>query len=246
MQRNTSHSRCLLIDAMGTLVKLEPPAPALRRELAHRFGIEVSLAQVQRAVAAEIAYYRAHMQDGRDAAGVQELQLRCAEALRSALSGSRRLRGIDGASLTAALLASLRFRVYDDARPALEAARERGERVIVVSNWDASLAGVLARVGLGALLDGVVTSAAAGARKPQPAIFEQALELAGVAAERAVHVGDSLEEDVAGARAAGIAAVWVNRPRPPGASRLCAAATEVTTVTSLSELAAAISTLSDA
>ena len=245
MQRNASHRRCLLIDAMGTLVKLEPPAPALRGELACRFGIEVSLARVQRAVAAEIAYYRAHMQEGRDAAGVRELQLRCAETLRTALSDGDRLRGIDGASLADALLASLRFSAYDDARPALEAARERGERVIVVSNWDVSLGGVLARVGLGALLDGVVASAAAGARKPQPAIFEQALELAGVTAERAVHVGDSVEEDVAGARAAGIGAVWVNRPRPPGVSRR-RAAPDVTTITSLSELGAVISTLSGA
>jgi len=257
MHPTTSNRRSLLIDAMGTLVRLEPPAPALRRELARRFGIEVSPAQAQRAVAAEIGYYRAHMQDGRDAASVHELQWRCAGALRTALPRSERLRRIDGFSLTAALLASLRFSAYADARPALEAARDRGERVIVVSNWDASLADVLARVGLEPLLDGVVTSADAGVRKPQRQIFERALELAGVPAERAVHVGDSLEEDVAGARAAGIAAVWVNRPHPPrqpgppgfspapGPSAM-SGAPEVATITGLSELGAAILTLSEA
>ena len=110
MQRNASHQRALLIDAMGTLVKLEPPAPALRGELAHRFGIEVSLAQVQRAVAAEIAYYRAHMQDGRDAAGVQELHRRCAEALRTRSQTAIACAGSTAHRSTAALLASLRFR----------------------------------------------------------------------------------------------------------------------------------------
>lgn len=49
-----------------------------------------------------------------------------------------------------------------------------------------------------------------GASKPAPAHFEAALEVAGVAAERAVHVGDHDEHDVAGAHAAGMTAVWFN------------------------------------
>ena len=59
----------------------------------------------------------------------------------------------------------------------------------------------------------MVTSAAAGAGKPDPAIFEFALEAAGCRAAQALHVGDSLEEDVTGARAAGIEVVWLNRAR---------------------------------
>ena len=89
--------------------------------------------------------------------------------------------------------------------------------MVVVSNWDVSLAEVLERVGLAPLLDGVVTSAAVGAAKPDPAIFAHALALAGVPAARARHVGDSLDEDVAGARAAGIEPVLLRRdggPRP--------------------------------
>ncbi len=211
MQPTLSHRRALLIDAMGTLVRLQTPAPALRRELSRRFAVEVTPAQAKRALAAEIDYYRAHMQHGRDATSVSALRGRCAEALREALPASGRLRRVDGVALTEALLASLRFSVFDDARVALQAARDRGQRVIVVSNWDTSLMEVLERVDLAPLLDGVVTSAAAGAGKPQPAIFERALELAGVGPERALHIGDSLQEDIVGARAAGIEAVWLNR-----------------------------------
>jgi putative hydrolase of the HAD superfamily len=54
------------------------------------------------------------------------------------------------------------------------------------------------------LVDGIVSSADAGAAKPGPEVFERALELAGAAPEDAVHVGDSLENDVEGARSAGI------------------------------------------
>lgn len=205
--------QCLLIDAMGTLVSLAPPAPVLRGELARRFGVEVSLDQARRAIAAEISYYRAHMGEGRDPPSVRALRKRCAQALGAALPAS--VGELSGDALTDALLASLQFSVFDDAPGALRAARSRGWRVVVVSNWDASLQGVLDRVGIGTWLDRVVTSSGAGASKPDPAIFEYALELAGCSAAQALHVGDSLAEDVSGARAAGIEAVWLNRVGAP-------------------------------
>ena len=63
----------------------------------------------------------------------------------------------------------------------------------------------------------MVSSAAVGAAKPDPAIFTAALERAGARPEDAVHVGDSLEKDVAGARAAGIRPVLLCRDGdPPG------------------------------
>ena len=201
----------LLIDALGTLLALEDPAPRLRAELARRFGLAVGEAQARVAIAAEIAYYRAHFDDGRDAAALADLRARCAEALRSGLPVDARLRSVGTEELTEALLASLHFTAFPDARPALEQARAHGRRVVVVSNWDVSLVDVLARVGLTPLLDAVVTSASVGARKPAVAIFERALALAGARADEALHVGDSIEDDVAGARAAGIEAVLIRR-----------------------------------
>ena len=199
----------ILLDALGTLVALEPPAPRLQTGLAKRFGLEVSEREAAHAIAAEIAYYRAHLDDGCDEAGLNALRRRCAEVLRSALPGAGQELPLD--RVLEALLASLRFSAFPDVRPALLAARERGQRLVVVSNWDVSLVGVLRGVELEPLLDGVLTSAGTGARKPAPAIFEQALGVAGVAADDAIHVGDSLDEDVAGARAAGIEPVLIRR-----------------------------------
>ncbi len=203
--------RALLLDALGTLVTLRPPAPALVRELELRFGVVVSEAQAGRALEAEIACYRAHMALGRDADGLRALRRRCAEALRDALPASARgaLRDLD--ALTAALLSALRFEAFPDARPALLRARDAGLRVVAVSNWDVSLPEVLELVGLAPLLDAVLTSAAVGAAKPAPAIFRYALELAGAPADGALHVGDSLVEDVLGARRCGIDAVLLSR-----------------------------------
>ena len=204
-------SRALLIDGLGTLVSLAPPAPALRDELAARCGIEVSVQEAGRALAAEIAYYRSHMSLGRDGESLAALRRRCAEMLRDALPPSERLAAVGITALTDVLLGALRFEAYTDARPALLAARAAGARVVVVSNWDVSLADVLERVGLAPLIDAVVTSAAVGAAKPAGAIFAHALGLAGVPAERARHVGDSLEEDIRGAQACGIEAVLLHR-----------------------------------
>jgi putative hydrolase of the HAD superfamily len=231
MQAKTPPERAaLLIDGLGTLVALEPPAQVLRRELEQRFGVTVSDPQAQRALAAEIAFYRARMNDGRDADSLMALRRRCAEVLRDALPGSDRLAQVDTDSLTRALLASLRFTAFDDARDALLAARARRQRVIVVSNWDVSLLEVLELVGLAPLLHGVVTSAAVGARKPSPAIFEHALALAGTTPDRAVHVGDSLEEDVEGARGCGVSAILLRRDGTPGPAG-------VATIASLAQLA---------
>jgi putative hydrolase of the HAD superfamily len=222
----------LLIDGMGTLVSLAAPAPALAEVLERRFGVTVTEADARHALGAEIAFYRAHMDSGRDADSLAQLRRRCAQVLFGTLDQAHpALTSVDDDARTEALLEALRFEPYDDAREALATARTKGARVIVVSNWDVSLLEVLERVGLAPLVDGVVTSAAVGARKPEPAIFHHALALAGVdhdPARHARHVGDSLSEDVAGARASGIGALLLRRDgsREPG----------VETIASLAEL----------
>jgi putative hydrolase of the HAD superfamily len=223
--------RAVLLDGLGTLVALAPPWPALVRQLQVEHGLRLAEADAERAFAAEIAYYRAHHQEGRDAVTLADLRRRCAEVLRDALPAA--LAGeLSLAQLTAAMLGSLRFSAYPDALATLAALRERGLALVVVSNWDVSLSVVLAETGLAGALDGVITSAAVGAPKPAVAIFEAALELAGVTPAQAVHVGDSLAQDVLGARAAGVAPVLLRRAgegRPPGPP-------EVPAIASLAEL----------
>jgi putative hydrolase of the HAD superfamily len=106
---------------------------------------------------------------------------------------------------------ALEFSAYEDATPALRALRAAGCALVVVSNWDCSLHERLEETGLAPLVDAVVSSAEAGAAKPEPAIFERALRLAGARAGDAWHAGDSVREDVAGARAAGIRPVLIAR-----------------------------------
>jgi putative hydrolase of the HAD superfamily len=198
--------KAVLLDALGTLLRLRPPAPRLREALG-RLGFEVGADAAERAFAAEIAYYLEHHAEGRDASTLAELRNRCAAVLHDSLAVPE----LPLPVAREAMLESIRFEPYPDSAPALRELRERGLALVVVSNWDCSLRDVLARAGLGPLLDGVVTSAEAGARKPAPALFEAALRVAGCDAADALHAGDSLAHDVEGARAAGIRAVLVDR-----------------------------------
>src|SRR5581483_39673 len=104
----------LCLDAMGTLLRLAQPAPALCRVLQERHGVVVAQAQAHHALAQEITYYRAHLQEGNTASALAELRTRCAGVLRAALPASPVLDAVSEADLTDALLAALRFEAYDD------------------------------------------------------------------------------------------------------------------------------------
>ena len=190
--------RAVFLDALGTLVELEPPWKSLRCHV----PAEVNDDRLEGALRAEMAYYRNHAHEGRDEASLADLRERCAAIVSEKL----------GVEITVEeLVDAIRFDAYPDAIPALRELRDRGLRLVAVSNWDCSLPTVLERCGLGELLDGAVSSAVAGARKPDPAIFGPALELAGCEPDEALHVGDTREEDVEGARAAGIRPLLIDR-----------------------------------
>jgi putative hydrolase of the HAD superfamily len=81
----------------------------------------------------------------------------------------------------------------------------------VVSNFDQRLLPLLEGLGLRRWLEVVVVSSAAGAAKPSPLPFHQALERLGVEARHSWHVGDS-REDAEGAAAAGLRSIRIARP----------------------------------
>ena len=191
-------TKAVFLDALGTLVELEPPWVGLRGAL----GDGIPEDRLVAAVRAEMAYYKEHSHEGRDPESLADLRSRCAAVL------SRELGTEVGVET---LVDSIRFAAYPDAAPALEDLGRRGLKLVCVSNWDCSLGSVLERCGLSDHLDGTVSSAEAGARKPDPAIFEPALAIAGCGPRDALHVGDTAEEDVAAARAAGIRVLLIDR-----------------------------------
>lgn len=186
------------VDAMGTLVELDDPPGRLRTALAAR-GVERSRDEVKAAFGAEVAYYLPHTAEGRDEASLLDLRRRCTTVFLEHADA-----GLDPESFVPAFVEAIVFRPLAGARDALVRIRNAGLVLACVSNWDVSLGPHLERAGLDGLFAETVSSAEAGAAKPDPAVFRVALERLGVSAGRALHIGDG-DTDREGAAAAGLA-----------------------------------------
>jgi putative hydrolase of the HAD superfamily len=214
--------RAVLLDAMGTLLALEPPVPRLVAGLAAA-GHPAPDDVVAAALRAEIAHYKARMHTGADAASLAALRGECTEVLAARLPDPP-----PHETLRALLLDSIRFHPQPDAVALLDDLDAQGIPAVVVSNWDCGLPAHLDRIGILGRFAGVVASAAVGAEKPEPAIFRVALRLAGCGPDEAVHCGDDPVCDLHGAGRAGIRGVLIDRDgRFPRESPRIASLTEL-------------------
>ena len=103
--------------------------------------------------------------------------------------------------------------LYHDVVPVLQRWRAR-YKLVAVTNGNADIG----RIGIGHLFDATVAAHELGVGKPDPRIFRHACALVGFEPSRVLHVGDDLELDVHGARAAGLHAAWIRRPDLGGAA----------------------------
>jgi HAD superfamily hydrolase (TIGR01509 family) len=179
------------IDAYGTLLELRDPVASLARILP---GHERDA--IERAFLAEAEHYVVHSLNGRDPASLARLYAECAGVFNDTLGSS-----LTPEEYVAALEAE--YGPLPDVEDALARLRSLGLELAVVGNWDCRLPEHLERLGLAGHFTAIVTSAGAGAAKPDPRPFLAALERLGVAPERALHVGDSAADEE-GARAAGM------------------------------------------
>jgi putative hydrolase of the HAD superfamily len=191
------------LDAMGTILTLNDPAPLLRDAIGQRLGVTVSIEASHAAMRREMAYYRAAIADGSATRDPDRVAARCAAIVAETLGVA--------ADVSGCLRDAIRYVAYEDAAATIDAVRRLGARVGVISNWNHTIHGVLADVGLAGRFDVVVTSEQACASKPQTAIYTLAAATLGVAPDRVLHAGDDPVGDVDGARNAGFAAVLVDR-----------------------------------
>ena len=213
-QPNWPRPQALLLDAMGTLIELRHSIGSTYARLAADHGVQVKAEAIDQAFP---AIYRAAPPLAFPGLWGEELEL--AERDWWAQRVDAVLVAAGASPGTPALQRSLfdhfadpqLWRVYDDVPPQLQSWREQGLRLAVVSNFDQRLDGLLAGLGLSPWIEQVVISSRAGAAKPSAQPFHQALEALELTAEQVWHVGDS-PEDVAGAAAAGIRCLLVQRP----------------------------------
>ena len=100
--------------------------------------------------------------------------------------------------------------VYDDVEPTIVSLAERGYPIIIASNFDKRLHTVCDQIPFLREFPRVI-STEVGFNKPAPQFYERIVEVAGVSAQCVLMVGDDQINDVDGACAAGLQAVWLDR-----------------------------------
>ncbi|WP_369182257.1 HAD family hydrolase [Streptomyces sp. Y1] len=206
-------TRAVVLDFYGTLVRMVEPLPPDHRTLFERRGLAVQGARWgdQWAVGpAEGEQHAAH--------SVSETAYHRWELDR--LRRRARACGVPAGELAGLVeeidraMKAVRLELFEDVRPVLGELRERGLLVGVCSNWFWNLEDCVEELGLGAVVDVVVGSARAGARKPHPLIYRALLERCGLPPGDVLFVGDMWAPDVLGPLAAGMRPVHLCRPDP--------------------------------
>jgi HAD superfamily hydrolase (TIGR01549 family) len=198
--------RAVLFDVDFTLAK---PGPLLGpdgyRDAGRRFGLELDPQRYAEARATALLDLQHHPELDHD----EEVWVRFTEDIVRGMGGEGESCRRVAVAITKGWLESANFELYEDVLPVLEALREAGLKIGLVSNTSRDLTAFVRHHGLD--VDAWVSSGVHGKVKPSPTIFTAVLELLNLEPEAAVMVGDSPEDDVAGAEALGMRALLIDR-----------------------------------
>jgi putative hydrolase of the HAD superfamily len=209
----------VFFDLVGTLIQARRSIGTQYAEIAGHFGIEAdapALDRVFRAVLGRSPTFALPNPAEADVVGSEKrtwraivetvfLEAGCGMALRSASFDEYFEALFDHFATRDAWI------LYPDVIPSLGALRRGGRRIGLISNFDSRVFPLLDSLGLAPAFASVTIPGLAGAAKPDPAIFRHALAAHAIAPAEAVYVGDSVAEDILPARAAGMAAVLIDR-----------------------------------
>ncbi|HIK36317.1 MULTISPECIES: HAD-IA family hydrolase [unclassified Thermosynechococcus] len=208
----------ITLDAVGTLFGLRESVGTVYGRFAAEVGVQVDPA------ALDVAFFKAFKAAPPCAFPDLEASQRAKAELRwwqrAAADTFRRVGVLDQfadfdtffAPVFAYYATAEPWSVYEDVLPALKDWQAQGIPLMVVSNFDSRLYGVLEALGLAPFFQEVWISSEVGAAKPDRLIFERAVTPYGTS--RVWHIGDSWEDDVLGAQGAGLQAIWLRRDRP--------------------------------
>jgi putative hydrolase of the HAD superfamily len=207
--------QAVLFDAAGTLVHLREPVGITYARFAADCGVEVDARQLDRAFRTCFRSMQPmvfpNIPHGRIEQREYNWWRELVAGVFSTVEPARRFDDFDAYFdlLFRHFASAEAWRAAPRALETLSALRSLGKKTGIVSNFDLRLHGILAGLGLNSLLDVVVLPADAGAAKPDPRIFALALRRLQVTSQGTLYVGDDAEDDIAGARRAGLTAIDV-------------------------------------
>ena len=211
----TAHKvKAVFFDAAGTLFTVNGSVGAIYANLAREHGKDVSIADVEAGFRRFFAAAPPMAFPGASAEQIPALEKQWWKTLvRGVFSSAGDFLRFDEyfAALFEFFARVEAWKLYPETIATLERLKERGLTLGVISNFDSRLFGLLDGLGITQFFDVIVISTQAGAAKPEAAIFGRALAQTGLRAAEAIHIGDSYDADVIGARAAGLTPVFINR-----------------------------------
>lgn len=198
--------RCILFDAVGTLIYADPPVADAYRAVGERHGAELSRDEIAQRF--RIAYAQTMNDDGLASAACE--RQRWEQVVGEVFREWPELTCDLLAELWCHFSASQAWRLFDDAAPVLHELRQRGYVVGIASNFDERLAGVCR--GHAALAElPLFCSSDLGFSKPHPQFFARVAANLGARPAEILLVGDDDIADFRGATAAGWLAVLLQR-----------------------------------
>jgi putative hydrolase of the HAD superfamily len=198
--------RAVLFDVDFTLCRPGPELSAERyARIAARHGITLDASRYDDAREAAVLNLKRHPELLHD----ESIWHRFTEQIFVGMGGPESIASECATEIEEGWGVSENFELFEDVLPVLQELRRAELRIAVVSNGIRDLHAFVAHHRLD--VDAIVDSRSHGRVKPHPTIFQAALAVLAVAAEDAVMVGDSLEEDIEGARALGMRAILIDR-----------------------------------
>ena len=198
--------RAVLFDVDFTLAKPGPDlGPEGYQRLGRRFGLELDPARYDDARRGAVERLERHPELDHD----EQVWVLFTEQIIRGMGGNSERAYDCAVEMTRAWEHAYNFDIYEDVLPTLKLLRDHELRIGLVSNTGRDLQAFVRHHGLD--VDAAVGSGVYGKTKPHPTIFRHVLEQLGVTAADAVMVGDSLEEDIDGARALGMRAILIDR-----------------------------------
>jgi putative hydrolase of the HAD superfamily len=198
--------RAVLFDVDFTLCRPGPElSPERYARIAARHGVALDVSRYDDAREAAILNLKRHPELLHD----ESIWHRFTEEIFVGMGGPEGLASECATEIEEGWAMSENFELFEDVLPVLEELRAAGLQLAVVSNGIRDLTAFVAHHRLD--VDAIVDSRRHGRVKPHPTIFQAALDLLGVGASDAVMVGDSIEEDIEGARALGMRAILIDR-----------------------------------
>jgi putative hydrolase of the HAD superfamily len=198
--------RAVLFDVDFTLCRPGPELSADRyARIAARHGITLDPSRYETAREAAVLNLKRHPELLHD----DTIWHRFTEEIFIGMGGSEDIASECATEIERGWEVSENFELFEDAIPVLEEVRAASLRIGLVSNGIRDLTEFVVHHRLE--VDAIVDSRTHGRVKPHPTIFRAALTVLGVDAREATMVGDSLEEDIEGARALGMRAILIDR-----------------------------------